>query len=125
CGDRGRGPAARCPGDPHRGRLPRRDRGGRRAAHAQGLLPRRPGLPAADGGRLMSTTTTATDLEDVVHAFDAKWRAGGPAAAFVERWRDLLDPEIRLVQPQVSTLVGFEAFARGFVEPFFALMPDA
>jgi ketosteroid isomerase-like protein len=73
----------------------------------------------------VSATTTATDLEAVVAAFDAKWRAGGPAAAFVERWRDLLDPEIRLVQPQVPTLVGFEAFARGFVGPFFALMPDA
>jgi ketosteroid isomerase-like protein len=73
----------------------------------------------------VSATTSATDLEAVVEAFDAKWRAGGPAAAFVERWKDLLDPEIRLVQPQVPTLVGYEAFARGFVEPFFALMPDA
>jgi ketosteroid isomerase-like protein len=73
----------------------------------------------------VSATTGATDLEAVVEAFDAKWRAGGPAAAFVERWRDLLDPEIRLVQPQVPTLVGYEAFARGFVEPVFALMPDA
>ena len=73
----------------------------------------------------MSATTTSTDLEAVVEAFDARWRAGGPAAAFVERWKDLLDPEIRLVQPQVPTLVGYEAFARGFVEPLFALMPDA
>jgi ketosteroid isomerase-like protein len=73
----------------------------------------------------MTATTTSTDLETVVEAFDAKWRAGGPAAAFVERWKDLLDPEVRLVQPQVPTLVGYEAFARGFVEPLFALMPDA
>jgi ketosteroid isomerase-like protein len=73
----------------------------------------------------VSATTSATDLEAVVVAFDAKWRAGGPAAAFVERWKDLLDPEIRLVQPQVPTLVGYEAFARGFVEPLFALIPDA
>ena len=78
----------------------------------------------------MSTTVTESpgtrvEVEAVVAAFDAKWRAGGPAAAFVERWKDLLDPEIRLVQPQVPTLVGYEAFARGFVEPFFALMPDA
>lgn len=73
----------------------------------------------------MSATTSATDVEAVVEAFDAKWRAGGPAAAFVERWKDLLDPEIRLVQPQVPMLVGYEAFARGFVEPFFTLMPDA
>jgi ketosteroid isomerase-like protein len=73
----------------------------------------------------MSTTATPTDLEAVVEAFDAKWRAGGPAAAFVERWKDLLDPDIRLVQPQVPTLVGYEAFARQFVEPLFALMPDA
>ena len=68
---------------------------------------------------------TETDLEAFVEAFDANWRQGGPARAFVERFTPLLDPQVRLVQPQVPTLVGLEAFERGFAEPLFELMPDA
>ena len=73
----------------------------------------------------MSAVAESTDLEAFLEAFDQNWRQGGPARAFVERFRPLLDPQIRLVQPQVPTLVGPEAFERGFVGPLFELMPDA
>jgi ketosteroid isomerase-like protein len=73
----------------------------------------------------VNATATPTDVEALVEAFDAKWRAGGPARAFVERFTPLLDPEVRLVQPQVPTLVGLDAFEKRFAEPLFALMPDA
>jgi hypothetical protein len=72
-----------------------------------------------------AATTTVTDVEALVEEFDAKWRAGGPAREFVERFTPMLDPQIRLVQPQVPTLVGLEAFERDFAEPLFELMPDA
>jgi ketosteroid isomerase-like protein len=36
----------------------------------------------------------------------------------------MLHPEVRMVQPQMPTLVGHEAFRRGFVEPLFAMIPD-
>jgi hypothetical protein len=73
----------------------------------------------------VSTTAERTDAEAFVEAFDENWRAGGPAHAFVERFRPLLDPQVRLVQPQVPTLVGLEAFETGFAAPLFDLMPDA
>jgi ketosteroid isomerase-like protein len=73
----------------------------------------------------MSAAPVTTDLEAFVDAFDTNWRAGGPARAFVERFTPLLDPNVRLIQPQVPTLVGLEAFERGFAEPLFELMPDA
>ncbi len=71
------------------------------------------------------TTDTGIDVEAFVADFDERWRAGGPANAFVERFRSMLAPDVRLVQPQVPTLVGLEAFRRGFAEPIFELMPDA
>jgi ketosteroid isomerase-like protein len=71
------------------------------------------------------STATQTEAEAFVETFDTYWRAGGPADAFVARWAPVLDPEVRLIQPQVRTLVGLDAFRRGFVEPLFALMPDA
>jgi hypothetical protein len=72
-----------------------------------------------------ATTTSRTDVAALVADFDANWRAGGPAADFVARFTPMLDPQIRLVQPQVPVLVGLEAFRRAFAEPLFELMPDA
>lgn len=74
---------------------------------------------------MSGAVATETDLEAFVEDFDTNWRAGGPARAFVERFTPMLDPQVRLVQPQVPTLVGLEAFERGFAEPLFELMPDA
>jgi SnoaL-like domain len=73
----------------------------------------------------VSAVAASTDVEAIVEAFDEGWRAGGPADAFVARFEPILDPQIRLVQPQIPTLVGLEAFRRGFGEPLFELMPDA
>lgn len=64
-------------------------------------------------------------VAEFVDTFDEHWRAGGPADAFVARFAPLMDPEVRLVQPQLPTLVGKDAFRRGFAEPLFAVMPDA
>jgi ketosteroid isomerase-like protein len=36
----------------------------------------------------------------------------------------MLAPEIRLIQPQLPTLVGHQAFREQFVEPLFGLIPD-
>jgi len=66
-----------------------------------------------------------TGVEEFVETFDAHWRAGGPADAFAARFAPLMDPEVRLVQPQLPTTVGVEAFRRRFAEPLFEVMPDA
>jgi len=62
--------------------------------------------------------------EDWVRGFAAGWRDPAGPQAFVEHFTPLLDPEIRLIQPQMPDLVGLGAFRRGFVEPLFHLLPD-
>lgn len=62
--------------------------------------------------------------EEWVRGFAAGWRDPAGPAAFVEHFTALLDPEIRLIQPQMPELVGLEAFRRGFAEPLFNLIPD-
>jgi hypothetical protein len=59
-----------------------------------------------------------------VEQFEIGWRAGRGPDAFAERFRPLLSPDVRLVQPQLPLLVGFEAFKASFVRPTFALIPD-
>jgi hypothetical protein len=73
----------------------------------------------------VSATTDVTEAEAFVQAFGEYWRAGGPADAFVERFTPLLRPDVRLVQPQIPTVVGREAFRTRFAEPLFGLIPDA
>jgi ketosteroid isomerase-like protein len=80
----------------------------------------------------MSSTDTATAPPPSAHRTPEQWVAGfaegwrSPAGpdAFVEHFRPLLAPDIRLIQPQVPTVVGQRAFAEEFVRPLFALMPD-
>jgi hypothetical protein len=59
-----------------------------------------------------------------VEGFAEGWRRPGGPDAFAAHFRRLLAPEIRLIQPQLPTLVGHEAFEQGFVKPLFALIPD-
>ena len=57
-----------------------------------------------------------------VEAFTEGWRAPASAHAFVDHFRELLAPDIRLIQPQIPPTVGLEAFERDFVRPLFALV---
>ena len=80
----------------------------------------------------MSSTGTATapppaqqhTAEEWVAGFAEGWRAPTSPEAFVEHFRRLLAPDVRLIQPQLPTVVGHEAFAEEFVQPLFALIPD-
>jgi hypothetical protein len=76
------------------------------------------------------STATETDrapsaaAEEWVRGFAAGWRDPVSPEAFAEHFEPMLDPRIRLLQPQIPELVGLEAFRRGFVEPLFELIPD-
>jgi ketosteroid isomerase-like protein len=72
-------------------------------------------------------TPTGTSLEAAeawVEGFIEGWRAPTSAEATAEHFERLLAPDIRLIQPQLPTGVGYRALRRQFIEPLFALMPD-
>ncbi len=64
------------------------------------------------------------EASDWVDAFAAGWAAGGPADRFYDHFEPWLDPEVRLIQPQLPTLVGHRQFRENFVRPLFGLVPD-
>ena len=69
-------------------------------------------------------TTSETTAAEWVAGFAEGWRALGGPDAFVAPFRELLAPNVRLIQPQLPTLVGHRAFAQQFAKPIFALIPD-
>jgi hypothetical protein len=54
-----------------------------------------------------------------VEMFAEGWRAPTDPDSFVDHFIPWLDPEIRLLQPQMPVLVGYEAFREGFARPMF------
>jgi ketosteroid isomerase-like protein len=61
---------------------------------------------------------------DWVARFAEGWQAPAGPDSFVAHFRELLAPDVRLIQPQVRTTVGHRAFDEEFVRPLFALIPD-
>jgi hypothetical protein len=59
-----------------------------------------------------------------VRAFTEGWRAPASAEAFADHFEPWFDPHIRLIQPQLPSLVGRQAFRERFARPLFALIPD-
>lgn len=70
------------------------------------------------------TDTTAGAAEAFVDGFAEGWRAPASAEAAAAHFERLLAPDVRLIQPQLPTGVGYEALRRQFIEPLFELMPD-
>lgn len=62
--------------------------------------------------------------EEWVAAFREGWRAPTGPEAFADHFEPLLDPGIRLVQPQMPTIVGRRAFRERFARSLFDLVPD-
>jgi hypothetical protein len=71
-----------------------------------------------------ATSAPARTTREWVEAFAEGWRAPDGPDGLIAHFRALLDDDVRLIQPQLGTLVGFRAFEEGFVRPLFALVPD-
>lgn len=73
----------------------------------------------------MSATSTAAgpDLaaERWVEAFTEGWRSPASLDAFVDHFEPWFTDDVRMVQPQLPTMVGREAFREGF-RPAFELI---
>jgi hypothetical protein len=77
----------------------------------------------------MSTTTEgarteATTTEAWVEAFAEGWRAPRDADSFADHFDPWLTDDIRLIQPQLPTIVGRDAFREHFARPIFSLIDD-
>lgn len=54
--------------------------------------------------------------------FAEGWRSPTGPDSFAAHFEQVLDPEIRLIQPQIPDLVGFRAFRESFARPLFGLI---
>ena len=70
------------------------------------------------------TTESSAAAEAWVAAFAEGWRTPAGADAFADHFDPWLDPDVRLIQPQMPPMVGRRAFREKFVRPLFALVPD-
>jgi ketosteroid isomerase-like protein len=69
-------------------------------------------------------TEAETAARTWVGGFIEGWRAPKGPDTFAAHFRPMLAPDVRLIQPQLPTMVGHRAFEDGFVKPLFALIPD-
>jgi ketosteroid isomerase-like protein len=71
---------------------------------------------------------TSTEQQEAattwVKMFAAGWASGGPADPFCDHFEPWLDPEVRMIQPQLRPVVGHEGFREEFARPLFELVPD-
>jgi ketosteroid isomerase-like protein len=76
---------------------------------------------------------TATDARTVGHRdaaaawvamFAEGWANPVDADTFCDHFEPWLDPEMRMVQPQMNPVVGLRAFREEFARPLFELVPD-
>jgi hypothetical protein len=66
----------------------------------------------------------SSEAEAWLREFEAGWRNPKGPDEFAAHFKRILDPSVRMSQPQLPTLVGHRDFETGFVAPLFALMPD-
>jgi SnoaL-like domain len=72
----------------------------------------------------VAVTDPATQAREWITGFAEGWRAPSGPEEFAAHFRPMLAPDVRLIQPQLPTLVGHVAFEEQFVKPVFALIPD-
>jgi len=69
-------------------------------------------------------TEAGDAAERWVGEFIEGWRAPAGADAFADHFERVCTEDVRMIQPQLPTLVGREAFREGFVRPTFDLIPN-
>jgi ketosteroid isomerase-like protein len=65
-----------------------------------------------------------TDPEAWVRGFEQGWRRPASADSFADHFDQMVDADVRLVQPQIPPTLGRRAFREIFARPVFTLIPD-
>jgi ketosteroid isomerase-like protein len=71
-----------------------------------------------------STETAVRTTEEWLAEFAAGWAEPTDADSFSDHFTPLISDEMRLVQPQLPTMVGKRAFREHFARPLFELLSD-
>ncbi|MGH2952683.1 MAG: nuclear transport factor 2 family protein [Solirubrobacterales bacterium] len=71
-----------------------------------------------------AATSTDAQVEAWVGEFIEGWRAPSSADAFADHFERVCADDVRMIQPQMPTIVGKRAFRERFVRPLFELIPD-
>ena len=81
-------------------------------------------MTAANATATVQAPEASAQAQAWVAAFTEGWRAPRGPDAFAAHFREWLASDVRLIQPQLPTLVGRREFEERFVGPLFALIPD-
>ncbi len=73
-------------------------------------------MPRADGAGESAAAWVAMFAEGWANPVDAD--------TFCDHFEPWLDPEVRMVQPQLNPVVGLRGFREQFARPLFELVPD-
>jgi hypothetical protein len=73
---------------------------------------------------VQTTIAAPSAAETWVQVFTEGWRNPVDADQFADHFDPWLHPEIRLVQPQMPTVIGHRAFREQFARPLFELIGD-
>jgi ketosteroid isomerase-like protein len=74
--------------------------------------------------RTTNGTAANAAAEAWVQEFIEGWRAPSDPESFADHFERVCTDDVRMIQPQLPTLVGKKAFREGFVRPTFALIGD-
>jgi ketosteroid isomerase-like protein len=75
-------------------------------------------------GAAAGAAAGASEAEVWVTEFIEGWRAPAGAEAFADHFERVCTDDVRMIQPQMPTLVGKRAFRERFVRPLFDFIPD-
>jgi SnoaL-like domain len=75
-------------------------------------------------GAATTTAQPSATAERWVEEFIEGWREPNGGEAKARYFERILDPQVRMIQPQMPDLVGHAEFRSGFIAPLFSLMPD-
>jgi ketosteroid isomerase-like protein len=81
-------------------------------------------LSTAPAGAAAPVAAASPQAAAFVGAFTDGWRAPRDADHFWASFEPWIDPEVRLIQPQLPTVHGHRGFVEDFARPFFDLVSD-
>ena len=91
---------------------------------AAAAAPEEAGPEAAPPPRAPAPSPPSPQVTAWVAEFVEGWRAPAGPDELADHFARVVSPDVRLIQPQIPTLIGPRALRERFARPLFALLPD-